>query len=336
MRVVKLARLEGVPRTVLRTTVWASIGAILVALYQGWPGWAVVAMALAPWLPLFAIETRWLGRHYGWFALFYVLTLTQSGHVVEHISQMVQLHVLHETVANGVIGVLNLEWVHFGWNTWVFLAVIALVVRFRRNPWLWATLAFATWHEAEHVYLLSLYLRHGFTGLPGLLDKGGLIAGGLPILGPNLHFFYNVIETVPLIAGFIYQLRRTHDAWLERAFPKLSRGALARATASARARRFEPGEVIVREGDAADASFVIVRGELDVLRGQGVGEHPAVLGPGECFGEIGVLYGIPRTASVRGRSAGELIELDAATLKDVMSESPAVPDTPRQVVSERP
>jgi hypothetical protein len=211
MRLTKLARMEGVSKRVLRITVLASVGATLVALYQGWPGWAIVAAAVLPWFPLFAVETHWLGRQFGWFALFYVLTITQTGHMIEHVTQMVQIHVLHSANQSGVVGVLNLEWVHFGWNTWVFVAVVALVFHFRRNPWLWATLALATWHEAEHVYLLSLYLRNGFSGLPGLLDEGGLIGGGLPILGPNLHFLYNLVETVPLIAAFVYQLRRTTD-----------------------------------------------------------------------------------------------------------------------------
>jgi hypothetical protein len=211
MRVRTLARLEGVPKRMLRATIWASALATLVALYQGWPGWAIVSAAVLPWALPFFVETRWLGRHYGWFALFCVLAITQSGHYVEHVAQMVQLHVLQQPTAMGLIGVLNLDWVHFGWNTFVFMAVIALVIRFRGNPWLWATLVVAAWHQAEHVYLLSLYLKHGFSGLPGLLDRGGLIGGGLPIRGPDLHFIYNTIETAPLIAGFFWQLRRTHD-----------------------------------------------------------------------------------------------------------------------------
>jgi hypothetical protein len=211
MRLTKLARLEGVPKSIIRTTAVASVLATLVALYQGWPGWAIVAAAILPWFPLFAFETRRLGRNYGWFALLYVLTITQTGHMIEHVTQMLQIHVLRSENQSGVIGVLNLEWVHFGWNTWVFLATVALVYHFRRNPWMWATFIAATWHEVEHVYLLSLYLRNGFSGLPGLLDRGGAIAGGLPILGPNLHFIYNLVETFPLIASFMYQLRRLPD-----------------------------------------------------------------------------------------------------------------------------
>jgi hypothetical protein len=72
------------------------------------------------------------------------------------------------------------------------------------------TLAIASWHEVEHIYLLAKYIQTGISGgSPGLLDRGGAIGGGFPILGPDLHFIYNTIETLPLIGGFLYQLHRT-------------------------------------------------------------------------------------------------------------------------------
>lgn len=335
-RVFTLVRLQGVPKPMIRATVWASVLATLVALYQGWSGWAIVAAAVLPWFPLFAVQTRWLGRHYGWFALFYVLTITQTGHYIEHVSQMVQIHGFDRagSEAHGVVGVLDIEAVHFGWNTFVFLALVVLVTRFRRNPWLWAAAAVATWHQVEHSYTFFVYATTG-TLRPGLLDMGGRIAGGLPIMGPNLHFIYNTLETMPLIAAFFFQLRRTHDAWLGRAFPMLDRDALVRATAAARPRRFEPGEVIVGEGELSDACFVVVRGELDVLRGEGVGVRPAVLGPGQYFGESVVLDAATRTATVRARSAGELVELDAATFRAIVDESPEAADDLRRIALQR-
>lgn len=331
-RLLTLARLEGVPRQIVVATLWASALATLVALYQGWPGWAVVACAVLPWAPLLAVETRWLGRHYGWFALFCVLTITQTAHYFEHVSQMVQMHGfgLMGTDAHGIIGVLDIEAVHFGWNTFVFMALVVLVTRFRRNPWLWAAAAVATWHQAEHSYTFFIYATTGKL-VPGLLPMGGVIGGGLPFIGPNVHFVYNTVETLPLIAAFFFQLRRTHDVWIERAFPMLNRAALVRATAAAALRRFEPGEVIVGEGEASDACFVVVRGELDVLKGEGIGVHPAVVGPGHYFGESVVLDAASRTATVRARSTGELIELDASTFRAIIEEWPDAAEDLRQV-----
>lgn len=66
---------------------------------------------------------------------------------------MIQLHLLGQpsTQAHGVVGRLDVEWVHFLWNTWILGALLLLVFRFRlrSGPWLWATFAIAGWHEVD-------------------------------------------------------------------------------------------------------------------------------------------------------------------------------------------
>ena len=207
------AAIRSVPaRIVLITAAAASAGGI-VAFLEGWPLWAVGVCVVAPTLPLLVCETRWLCLHYGWFSLFWVLVVTQIGHFVEHIAQMSQIHLQGESpkVAHGIFGQLDIEWVHFIWNSWVLLAAVwLLVIRFWRNPWLWATAVIATWHAIEHVVIFQAYLRTGKPGDPGMLAKGGRIVGGLPILRPDLHFFYNLIETLPLVIAFIWQAKHIY------------------------------------------------------------------------------------------------------------------------------
>ena len=58
-------------------------------------------------------------------------------------------------------------------------------------------------------YILSVYLTTGLSGTPGLLSQGGAILGGLPLSRPDLHFIYNLIETIPLILAFLQQVQRT-------------------------------------------------------------------------------------------------------------------------------
>ncbi len=320
--VLSLARLRGVPRTMLAVTIVASALAVAFGVVQGWPAWAIVAVALAPWVPVFGFEIGWTRRHYGWLALFYLLVVTQGGHVIEHIVQVTQIHVfgIAPKDAKGVFGALDIEWVHFVWNTWVLLAIAALVVRFRRNPWLLAAFAFALWHEAEHVYLIAKYIATGLPGNPGLGAMGGIVADGLPITRPDLHFYYNIVETTPLIIAFVYQLRRTHDAWLVRAFPTLAPEVLTRASRLARTRRFTAGQEIVREGDIARAAFVVARGEVDVVRA-GTDRTIATLGPGQLFGEVGLLETGTRSASVSARGDVELLELDADTFRTLIEGS---------------
>jgi hypothetical protein len=137
----------------------------------------------------------------------------QSGHFVEHIAQMIQIHVFgfQGADARGIFGTLDIEWVHFIWNTWVLLVALVLVARFRANRWLWLTLLVSGWHGVEHVAIFRVYLTTGLSGTPGLLSQGGAIAGGLPVGRPDLHFFYNLIETIPLVVAFLAQVQRTES-----------------------------------------------------------------------------------------------------------------------------
>jgi hypothetical protein len=199
-----LSGLKRVTPKVLALTALASVGAAVFALATSWPLWAVVSAALVPWAPVFWSETAWTKRQYGWLALFYVLAITQTGHLLEHAVQMLQIHVLHEPppLSKGVFGQLDIEWVHFVWNTWVLVALAMLAAKYRDNRWLLGTLLFALWHEAEHISMIISYVSTGVAGSPGLLAQGGKIGGGLPIKRPDLHFIYNLVETVPLLVGF--------------------------------------------------------------------------------------------------------------------------------------
>jgi hypothetical protein len=174
----------------------------------------VVLATLLPWAPLFAFDVAWLSRHYGWLALFYALAVTQTGHFLEHVVQMAQIHVQDRPLpqAHGVFGALDIEWVHFAWNTWVLVAVLLLLRPFGRNRWLRLTAVLAAWHELEHAYLMWVYLDTGRAGNPGLLADGGRLGGGLPLSRPDLHFLYNLVETVPLIIAFGYAVWRCMSA----------------------------------------------------------------------------------------------------------------------------
>jgi hypothetical protein len=102
--------------------------------------------------------------------------------------------------------------VHFVWNGLVVSAAVwLLVIRFWRNPWLWATAVIASWHMVEHVVIFRAYLQTGTPGDPGLLAHGGRIGGGLPILRPDMHFLYNLVETLPLWIAFVWQVKRMFD-----------------------------------------------------------------------------------------------------------------------------
>ena len=63
---------------------------------------------------------------------------------------------------------------------------------------------------------------------------------------------------------------------------------------------FKAGEIIFSEGDTGDSWYVLYRGKAEVLKSSGVGEKLiSTLGPGSCFGEIAILDGLPRSATIR-------------------------------------
>ncbi|TMF82295.1 MAG: hypothetical protein E6I18_01325 [Chloroflexi bacterium] len=146
-----------------------------------------------------------------WIALLGFLAVSQTAHLLEHVAQMVQIHVLHLSGANaqGIVGQLNIEWVHFSWNALVLVALLVLLPRFPTNPWLIAVTPLAAWHFVEHSVMIATYIQTGVSGTPGLLSSGGLLFGGLPIPRPDLHFLYNLVETIPLLVAWLVELRGT-------------------------------------------------------------------------------------------------------------------------------
>ncbi len=185
-------------------TAAASASLFVAAVAAGAPLWFAGALALVPWLPVLGglAATTW--RSAGAPLSFYlIVAATQTGHVLEHVVQIAQLRVLHVpgSHAHGIFGQLDIEWVHFAWNSWILIAVVALLIGRPASRWLWLALPLAAWHLLEHVVLIRTFLATGLEGSPGLLAMGGLIGNGLPIARPELHLIYNLVETVPLLIG---------------------------------------------------------------------------------------------------------------------------------------
>ena len=64
--------------------------------------------------------------------------------------------------------------------------------------------------------------------------------------------------------------------------------------------QYQAGDVVFREGDKGDAWFVLYRGAVEVLKHGATGEKRiAELGSQACFGEISILDGSPRSATIR-------------------------------------
>jgi CRP-like cAMP-binding protein len=90
-------------------------------------------------------------------------------------------------------------------------------------------------------------------------------------------------------------------------------------------RTFEPGETVFDEGDAGDRLYVIQSGEIELVReGVGVSRVVARVGPGDFFGELGVVLGRPCTTRAVAVRATRVLELDRETLESMCLEQPAI------------
>lgn len=83
---------------------------------------------------------------------------------------------------------------------------------------------------------------------------------------------------------------------------------------------YEEGSIIVAKGETGDRFYLVKSGEVVVLNeAEEDMEHRAILGPGEYFGEIGLLRDIPRTATIRAASNVELMVLDRRDFEKLVS-----------------
>jgi CRP/FNR family transcriptional regulator, cyclic AMP receptor protein len=94
----------------------------------------------------------------------------------------------------------------------------------------------------------------------------------------------------------------------------------------------EEGRELVREGDFSYEFMAIEDGQAEVTRG---GEHVADLGPGDFFGEVGLLERTLRNATVTAKTPMKLITLTGWDLRRVERTAPQAVERIRAVLEER-
>ena len=109
-------------------------------------------------------------------------------------------------------------------------------------------------------------------------------------------------------------------------FPEFTKDELVLLMQGLELITFEAGDIIVGQGEPGDSLFIITTGVIKawVKNAQGHYENVRQLSDGDFFGEISVLSGKPRTATVTAATRCEMLELDRATLESITGTHPHV------------
>lgn len=129
------------------------------------------------------------------------------------------------------------------------------------------------------------------------------------------------------------------NEYVARALANLTVEQLGWVTRHIEGRKYAPGEMILEQGGAADNFYIITKGDVEVFVEHPDGGEIIVnhLSSGSYFGEIGLLRGGQRTASVRASFASgcEVVMLDQHEFKTLLDESEATKHAISRVVAER-
>lgn len=104
-------------------------------------------------------------------------------------------------------------------------------------------------------------------------------------------------------------------------FAGLTPGRIETALRAATVRKATAGEIVIRQGDEADNFYVIADGEVEVTQTDDSGATRTLrrMGPAEFFGEIGLLSGVPRTATVTVVEDATLVSLPGEAFLELVS-----------------
>src|SRR5437667_7300263 len=119
-------------------------------------------------------------------------------------------------------------------------------------------------------------------------------------------------------------------------FECLSDEQLDHLIKQARLNIFGRGEPVIEEGSPGDSMFVLLRGEANVLVSKnGSTIQVATLSAGDCFGEMSLLTGEPRSATVRADRDCYVMEIGKPTMAEVLRGAPSCLEQLSHLLAER-
>jgi CRP-like cAMP-binding protein len=117
----------------------------------------------------------------------------------------------------------------------------------------------------------------------------------------------------------------------------LSKTELTKLVKEVRVETYSTGEIPVRQGDQGDSFYFIKNGRVDVVVEKSPGEKSVVatLGPGNFFGEMSLLTGAVRTASIVVKEDADFIVIDKDSFGSTLINNPSIAESLSHILSER-
>lgn len=180
-------------------------------------------------------------------------------------------------------------------------------------------------HDENGYLLTDQYMR---TNIPGVYACGDTRAQ----LAKQVTTAVGDATTAVLHAErYIEELKH-----MRRSFPDVPSATLEREVERMKIRRFLSGQTIIRQGDPAESFFILTRGAASVRQNGPQGETEiSTLKPGDFFGEVGLLSGTVRNATVRATAPSEVLELDAEGFRDLVEISQLTKDRVESKMAQR-
>ncbi|MBV8448701.1 MAG: cyclic nucleotide-binding domain-containing protein [Hyphomicrobiales bacterium] len=201
-------------------------------------------------------------------------------------------------------------------------AVLAFLAERNAQPKVFTSLATSLW------WAITTLTTTGYGDMAPVTLLGRMVAGAVMIGG---------LGTISLLAGilatgFAAELKRTEflRSWdmISKVsfFENAGAATIADVAALLRPRDFPARSVVTRRGQPGDCMYFIVDGEVEIL----IEPKTVRLGPGAFFGEIAILTGAPRNATVVTTKVTQLLTLDIADFRALAASRPELTDLIRK------
>lgn len=119
-------------------------------------------------------------------------------------------------------------------------------------------------------------------------------------------------------------------------FAPLSDDELEQLAAASKGRIYAPGEAIVRKGQEGTSMFVIIRGSVRVQIPESTYQKTlGKLGEDDFFGEMSLLTGEPRSASVVAEEETEVLRIEKSAMKGIFENNPGLVQSICELIEER-